>query len=119
MGNYVCNFVLFHFATISPENKKSTEVFRTDKNRIPIPPIKPTTNANIRVRQNAPISDGERNKPKIDYSGIKVGSVLTHNIFGQGKVVGISSDIMIVSFGKALKKFQFPQAIQNGFFKIG
>jgi hypothetical protein len=57
-------------------------------------------------------------KPKIDCSGVKVGSKLTHKSFGIGEVVEIKGAMMTVSFGKAEKKFQFPDAIQNGFLLI-
>ena len=55
---------------------------------------------------------------KIDCSGVKVGSALTHKTFGTGEVVNISGGQMTVSFGKAEKRFQFPDAIQNGFLVI-
>lgn len=54
----------------------------------------------------------------IDYSGIKPGASIIHKSFGNGKVVRISEDKIIVSFGKAEKMFLFPDAIQNGFLKI-
>lgn len=56
--------------------------------------------------------------PKIDCSGVKVGSLLTHKFFGKGKVVAINEGFMTVLFGNAEKKFQFPEAIQRGFFVI-
>ena len=54
-------------------------------------------------------------KIKVDVSGIKVGSSLTHKTFGKGEVVKIDDKFITVSFGKAEKMFQFPDAIQNGF----
>jgi len=57
-------------------------------------------------------------KPKIDCSGIKIGSMLTHNKFGAGTVVSMKRDLMTVAFSEGEKRFQFPQAIENGFFKI-
>ncbi|OPX91303.1 MAG: hypothetical protein A4E53_00721 [Pelotomaculum sp. PtaB.Bin104] len=53
----------------------------------------------------------------IDYSEIKPGSSITHKSFGNGKVVRITEDKIIVSFGKAEKMFLFPDAIKNGFLK--
>ena len=60
----------------------------------------------------------DKGTPKIDCSHVKVGSVLTHKTFGKGKVVSISGGLMTVSFGKAEKRSQFPDAIKNGFLKI-
>ncbi|MEA4849033.1 MAG: restriction endonuclease, partial [Clostridiaceae bacterium] len=54
----------------------------------------------------------------IDYSEIKQGSSLTHKTFGNGKVVRITEDRIIVAFGEAEKMFIFPDAIKNGFLKI-
>jgi hypothetical protein len=56
--------------------------------------------------------------PKIDYSKIKIGLVVTHNKFGPGKVVSIKSGLMTVVFAEGQKLFQFPQAIENGLFTI-
>ena len=55
---------------------------------------------------------------KIDCTGVKVGTTLTHKVFGKGTVITIGSGLMTVSFGGAKKKFQFPDAIQNGFLKM-
>jgi hypothetical protein len=56
--------------------------------------------------------------PKIVYSGVKIGSALTHKKFGPGKVVSIKGGLMTVVFAEGKKMFQFPQAIENGFFTI-
>jgi hypothetical protein len=52
---------------------------------------------------------------EIDCTNVVVGSTITHIKFGMGKVIGIDKGLITVSFGKAEKKFQFPDAIQNGF----
>jgi hypothetical protein len=44
--------------------------------------------------------------------------MLTHNKFGAGTVVSMKRDLMTVAFSEGEKRFQFPQAIENGFFKI-
>lgn len=59
-----------------------------------------------------------KRKAKIDCSGIKVGSQLDHKTFGKGKVVEIKENMIIVAFGKAEKRFQFPEAIEKGFLEI-
>jgi len=58
-------------------------------------------------------------KLKIDCSGVKIGTELMHKVFGKGKVSDIDGRYMTVTFGGAEKKFQFPEAIQNGFLKMG
>lgn len=55
---------------------------------------------------------------KIDTSNISKGSVLQHKNFGIGEILEIKNGMMTVKFGKAEKRFQFPQAIENGFFQI-
>lgn len=54
----------------------------------------------------------------INCYSVEVGTTLTHKAFGKGKVIKIDDRLMTVSFGEAEKKFQFPDAIKNGFFKI-
>jgi hypothetical protein len=66
-----------------------------------------------------PITPPSAPKPKVEYSGIKVGTTLTHKTFGEGRVIKIVEDKrdgkIIVSFGKAEKMFLFPQALDQGF----
>ena len=57
-------------------------------------------------------------KPTIDYSGVKVGSKILHKAFGEGVVKDIENGFMTVSFGKAEKRFQYPESIVNGFFEL-
>ncbi len=57
-------------------------------------------------------------KPNVDCSGVKPGSVLTHKVFGKGTVLNMTEGKIIVSFGKAEKTFIFPSAIQQGFLKM-
>ncbi len=56
-------------------------------------------------------------KPTIDTSGVVVGSKLLHKKFGTGTVVEMKNGMMAVRFAEGEKKFQFPQAIQQGFLK--
>lgn len=57
-------------------------------------------------------------KPKIDTSGIKIGSALIHKTFGKGEVIAIANERITVSFGLTEKRFPFPQSVQNGFLKV-
>jgi len=53
----------------------------------------------------------------MDFSGVKVGDHVIHNKFGDGIIIRIEHDLILVSFGKAEKRFQFPQAFENGFLR--
>lgn len=57
-------------------------------------------------------------KPKIDCSSVKTGSILNHAKFGQGTVVSIKKEQITVAFTEGEKRFQFPDAIESGFLKI-
>lgn len=84
-----------------------------------ITPPKPeliTNHFGIKAPVPAPVKKEE--EPKIDCSGVTVGSVLIHKNFGKGEVVNISDGMMIVAFGNAEKRFEFPHAIQKGFLMI-
>ncbi|WP_243112692.1 GIY-YIG nuclease family protein [Caproiciproducens sp. NJN-50] len=54
-------------------------------------------------------------KPKVDISGVKIGSSVSHKAFGEGTVLKIVGDKITVAFGKAEKTFLFPQAFEQGF----
>lgn len=57
-------------------------------------------------------------KQEIDFSHVKIGSKLKHKAFGVGTVKNFAKGIVIVSFGKTDKMFQFPGAILQGFLTI-
>ncbi|MEI6680460.1 MAG: GIY-YIG nuclease family protein, partial [Mariniphaga sp.] len=98
-------------------NNKSSEV---NIYKAPISLQKPnliTSAFNIKAPDFSTVSKKEV-KPIINTSGVKVGSTLTHKSFGEGKVTDLSNGLITVAFGKAEKRFQFPQAIENGFLKI-
>ena len=54
----------------------------------------------------------------IDLSGVKPGVTLIHKSFGEGKVIKIVDDRIIVAFGKAEKMFLFPGAFESGFLRM-
>lgn len=68
--------------------------------------------------KSLPIPSTPMVAPALDCSGVQVGTRLTHKTFGVGTVEEIKGNIMMVSFGSAEKKFQFPDAILNGFLKM-
>lgn len=67
-----------------------------------------------------PAPYGEQ-KPKfteIDLSKFRVGTIVTHKRYGEGKVAGIKSGKVMVSFDVANKTFLFPDAIEKGFLTV-
>lgn len=67
-----------------------------------------------------PVPEPVETKPeqKIDLSSIKAGSFLKHKAFGLGTVKEISGGLIVVMFGTAEKKFQFPGALIQGFLQM-
>ena len=60
-------------------------------------------------------------KPKfkeVDLSKFRVGTIVTHKKSGEGKVTGIKSGKVMVSFDVANKTFLFPDAIEKGFLTV-
>lgn len=60
-------------------------------------------------------------KPKfkeVDLSKFRVGTIVTHKKYGEGKVTGIKSGKVMVSFDVANKTFLFPDAIEKGFLTV-
>lgn len=68
--------------------------------------------------KNKSVSISDTIKPKIDLSSIVIGSKLKHKAFGIGTVKNFDKGLVIVTFGKNDKMFQFPGAILQGFLSI-
>ena len=66
------------------------------------------------VQQQSPV----KTAPKIDTSGVKVGSTLTHKAFGVGVVKAIDNQYITLDFNGTEKKFMFPAALLQGFLKM-
>ncbi len=49
---------------------------------------------------------------------VKAGRTVKHKAFGTGTVKGVVGGIMVVAFGDAEKKFQFPGALLQGFLSL-
>lgn len=96
---------------------KSTKAFEMRRYHAPTPPIKPIVASSV-IKPNTPAPVKKEETPKIDCSGVKIGSALTHNKFGAGTVVSIKSGLITVAFAEGEKHFEFPQAIENGFLAI-
>ena len=79
----------------------------------------PGLHRDSQVAEN-PAPYGEQ-KPKfteIDLSKFRVGTIVTHKRYGEGKVAGIKSGKVMVSFDVANKTFLFPDAIERGFLTV-
>lgn len=57
-------------------------------------------------------------KPRVDTSGVTVGSKLTHRKLGEGTVVELKKGMVTVRFAEGEKKFVFPQTIEQRFLSI-
>ena len=71
-----------------------------------------------RISLSKAIVKKSETKQEIDFSHVKIGSKLKHKAFGVGTVKNFAKGIVIVSFGKTDKMFQFPGAILQGFLTI-
>ena len=100
-----------------PSSSKSTKASEMRTYQVPAPPVKPVVPSPV-IKHAAPAPEKKEGKPKIDCSGVKIGSALTHNKFGAGKVVSMKGGLMAIKFAEGEKRFEFPQAIENGFFTI-
>lgn len=102
----------------SPKNNSKNSEVHTYK--APVTPQKPnliTSAYDVKSPASSTVSKKEE-KPIIDTSGVKVGATLIHKTFGKGEVTAITNGLITVAFGQAEKRFQFPQAIENGFLKM-
>ena len=66
-------------------------------------------------KTGAVITPKPQQKEKLDLTEVKVGCTVKHKSFGDGVVVGLTSDKVTVAFGKAEKMFIFPTAFEQGF----
>lgn len=100
--------------------KPSKAVVKTTfiKSEIRTPILQPATKVADSAGSSYQTNKNNQEISTIDYSGIKPGASIIHKSFGNGKVVRITEDKIIVAFGKAEKMFLFPDAFKNGFLKI-
>lgn len=101
-----------------PEKKKP----QTDPLQIrkPVTAPNPVLRVISQPQKKEPIHPKEAVKtpPKIDTSGVKIGSRLTHKAFGVGIVKALDDQYITVDFNGAEKKFLFPAAILQGFLRM-
>lgn len=95
--------------------KSNKPVKKSDKSLIKTEIPKSSKEQFLKNKSNS-ISDTV--KPEIDLSSIVIGSKLKHKAFGIGTVKKFDKGLIIVTFGKNDKMFQFPGAILQGFLNI-
>lgn len=66
----------------------------------------------------APAKPQQPEKPKVDVSGVAVGSAVAHAKFGIGKVIELNREYVTVRFEQGEKRFLFPNAFESGFLKV-
>ena len=64
-----------------------------------------------------PAKPQQPEKPKVDVSGVAIGSAVVHAKFGIGKVIELSRGYVTVRFEQGEKRFIFPDAFESGFLK--
>lgn len=64
-----------------------------------------------------PAKPQQPEKPKVDVSGVSVGSAVAHAKFGIGKVIELNRGYVTVRFEQGEKRFIFPDAFESGFLK--
>ena len=64
-----------------------------------------------------PAKPQQPEKPKVDVSGVAVGSAVAHAKFGIGKVIELNRGYVTVRFEQGEKRFIFPDAFESGFLK--
>ena len=65
----------------------------------------------------APAKPQHPEKPKVDVSGVAVGSAVALAKFGIGKVIELNRGYVTVRFEQGEKRFIFPDAFESGFLK--
>lgn len=115
---------------LSDDEEEFTEPTKTEKSKkvgknsevrisfVPTEPKRPEVILSPFVPKQPFTTVKQEDRPKIDTSGVVVGSVLTHKTFGKGKVVVLANGMMTVKFTEGEKRFQFPFAIENGFLNM-
>lgn len=66
----------------------------------------------------APAKPQQPEKPKVDVSGVAVGSAVAHAKFGIGKVIELNRGYVTVCFEQGEKRFLFSNAFESGFLKV-
>lgn len=87
-------------------------------NYVPVAPKKPDAITSAFVSKTTFATAKQEERPKIDTSGVAVGSVLVHKTFGKGEVIVLENGMITVKFANGEKRFQFPDAIENAFLNI-
>lgn len=87
------------------------KIFALQQSSMELKPIsKNKENKHIEVIEQK----NEKNQ-EIDLSNVKIGSKLKHKVFGIGIVKKFDNGMIFITFGEKEKKFQYPNALLQGF----
>lgn len=81
----------------------------------PVLPKKPTLKQSQKAERIQGDGQEDQNDLAIDVSGVKVGSILTHKAFGEGVVVQMGNDFVVLDFKGSTKMYRYPGSILQGF----
>jgi hypothetical protein len=98
-------------------SKAASPVITIKAPSTPIPAKPPLITASFGVKPVVAPAPAQPAKPKVDVSGVTVGVTVTHKTFGQGVVTEMKGDLISIKFTMGEKRFQFPQAFENGFLR--
>ena len=62
--------------------------------------------------------DREKNYEEVDLSKLRVGTVISHNKYGNGKITGFKKGQILVSFKDKVKNFLIPYAFEKGYLTV-
>jgi hypothetical protein len=98
--------------------KRKTSSKRTSRSK-DVAPIPDFVTATFGIKSPiVPEPVQKKVKPKVDTSDVAVGATLQHKIFGAGKVIELGGGMITVAFEQGQKRFEFPNAFENGFLTL-
>jgi DNA or RNA helicases of superfamily II len=105
---------------IDEDDDTSTEVKVSESVKCAEPVIKSAVAPvqSTRSKLSTGVAIQSEKKEKMDLSGVKVGAKVMHKSFGDGVIKKFENDLIEISFGSAVKRFQFPQGFENGFLEV-
>lgn len=87
------------------------KIFQLQQNSMELKPI----SKNQEIEHIEVVEQKNEKNQEIDFSDIKIGSKLKHKVFGIGIVKNFDKGMIFVTFGEKEKKFQYPNALLQGF----
>jgi len=100
-------------SSVSTSPKKPSES-RTEPHKI----VPISEHSQMVAETASTYSDSKKDLETIDLSKLRVGTIVTHKKYGEGKITGFKPGKILVSFPKKLVTFQLPSAFEMGFLSI-